>query len=70
MTKTTARGIVRPRSGNFSDFATARTVAKAANMARGRGHRALRAQDGSFVVVFRPAVAANKQRRVRVPQGL
>ena len=70
MSNITPSGIVRPRSGNFSSFDAARATAKALNLSRGRGHRALRAQDGTAVVIFRPAVAANRQARVRVPQGL
>lgn len=57
--------IARPKSGDFSNFSAARTVARDRNERNGRGHRAIKAQDGSFAVVFRPAVAANRQRRVR-----
>lgn len=61
----TPGGIARPKSGGFVTYDAARTVAKRANVAQGRGRRALKAQDGNYAVIFRPAVAANKQRRVR-----
>jgi len=61
----TPGGIVRPASGAFVSFDQARTVARQTNERLGRGHRALKARDGKFAVIFRPAVAGNKQRRVR-----
>lgn len=70
MSKTTARGIVRPKSGQFDSFAMAREVARTRNIVNGRGHRAIIAQDGRSAVIFRPAVASNRQRRVRVVQGV
>jgi hypothetical protein len=62
----TASGITRPVAGQFQSFGTARSHAKDLNSRFGRGHRALKAQDGrTFAIVFRPVVAANKQRKVR-----
>lgn len=57
--------IRRPESGPYAVFSIARMVAKERNAENGRGYRAIKAQDGSHAVVFRPAVANNKQRRVR-----
>ena len=57
--------IARPKSGAYSTHATARTVARDLNVKNGRGYRALKAQDGSHAVIFRPAVASNRQRKVR-----
>ena len=66
MTKTTpSLRIARPESGQFTTFAFARGFARMMNARNGRGYRALRAQDGTFAVVFRPAVAGNRQRKVR-----
>lgn len=66
MTKHTTSGIRRPAKGEFVTFATARSHARDLNTTKGRGYRALRAQDGNgFAVIFRPAVASNKQRKVR-----
>lgn len=61
----TRTGIARPVKGTLSDWPTARGIAKDRNVANGRGHRALKAQTGGYSVIFRPAVAVNKQRRVR-----
>lgn len=61
----TPSGILRPVKGDFVRFAAARSHAKNMNVAKGRGFRALKASDGKYGVVFRPAVANNKQRRVR-----
>ena len=64
--KTTPGGIARPKNGILSSFRAAQRVAKDRNArGLGRGHRAIKAQDGNFSVVFRPAVVNNKQRRVR-----
>ena len=63
-TKTTT-GITRPVKGDFVRFAAARSHAKNMNVAKGRGFRALKAQDGRYGVIFRPQVANNKQRSVR-----
>jgi hypothetical protein len=65
MTKTTPKGTPRPKSGQFTTYAFAVGFARMMNVRNGRGYRALRAQDGSFAVIFRPAVAGNRQRRVR-----
>lgn len=66
MTRTTPGGIARPKRGTYTTFARARKVAKERNRTGlGRGNRALKAQDGNYSVVFRPAVVNNKQRRVR-----
>ena len=66
MTSKTPGGIARPKTGTLVTFDTARRVAKERNVrGLGRGHRAIKAQDGSFSVVFRPAVTANRQRKVR-----
>jgi hypothetical protein len=65
MSKFTPSGIARPVNGAYSTFATARTLAKSKNQTNGRGYRALKARDGAYGVIFRPAVANNKQRRVR-----
>jgi hypothetical protein len=57
---------MRPSSGQFTAWKDARDTARLANKRQGRGHRAVKALDGqSYAVIFRPAVAANKQRRVR-----
>lgn len=64
-TKRTPSGIKRPTTGTFANFATARTVARDLNVKHGRGRRAIKAQDGNHAIIFRPAVAANKQRQVR-----
>lgn len=66
MTKTTpSLRIARPESGQFTTYEFARGFARMMNVRNGRGYRALKAQDGTFAVIFRPAVAGNKQRRVR-----
>lgn len=65
-TSKTPSGIKRPEKGEFVRFSTARAHARDLNEANGRGFRALRAADGKgFGVIFRPAVAGNKQRKVR-----
>jgi hypothetical protein len=65
-TPKTPSGIKRPTAGEFSTFSTARSHAKDLNARFGRGHRALKAKDArTYGVIFRPAVANNKQRRVR-----
>ena len=65
-TSKTSSGIKRPAQGEFVTFSTARSHARDLNAANGRGYRALRAADGKgFAVIFRPAVAGNKQRKVR-----
>jgi hypothetical protein len=56
----------RPATGEYKNFRAAQIVAKGENLRNGRGYRAVKAQDGSGAVIFRPAVASNKQRRVRV----
>ena len=62
----TPSGVKRPTKGQFQTFTTARSHAKDLNARFGRGHRALKASDGrTYGVVFRPAVANNKQRKVR-----
>ena len=61
----TPGGIQRPTSGEFVRFSTARSHARDLNATKGRGYRALRAADGTYAVVFRPAVAGNRQRKVR-----
>lgn len=61
----TPGGIKRPRTGQIATFRAARTVAKVRNVENGRGHRALKTLDGNYAIIFRPAVANNKQRRVR-----
>jgi hypothetical protein len=63
--KKTKGGIVRPKTGVYATWQHARGNARRKNFRLGRGYRALKAQDGSYGVVFRPAVANNKQRRVR-----
>lgn len=64
--KSTPGGIVRPKKGALVSFDIARREAKYLNAkGLGRGHRAIKAQDGNYSVVFRPAVVNNKQRRVR-----
>lgn len=63
--KRTPSGIARPKSGPYVTYRHAQILARSANQSRGRGYRALRAQDGSAVVIFRPVVANNRQRRVR-----
>lgn len=65
MTRKTRTGIVRPTNGSLTTWTEARTIARERNARNGRGHRALKAQDKNYAVIFRPAVAANKQRRVR-----
>ena len=66
ISKTTPSGIQRPRTGGFARWDYARSVAKRANVSGvGRGHRAIKAQDGNYTVIFRPAVTTNKQRKVR-----
>lgn len=62
----TKSGIVRPTLAVYGDWTVARGVAKDANAKNGRGHRAVKTRDASgYAVVFRPAVAANKQRKCR-----
>lgn len=64
--RTTPSGITRPRQGEFVTFEVARTKAKGLNQANGRGYRALKAANGNgYAVIFRPAVANNKQRKTR-----
>lgn len=63
--KTTPSGIARPETGPFVSYRTAQILARQKNVNHGRGYRALRAQDGSAAIVFRPSVAGNRQRRVR-----
>ncbi len=66
ISKTTPSGIQRPRTGGFARWDYARSVAKRANASGvGRGNRAIKAQDGNYTVIFRPAVVNNKQRKVR-----
>ena len=65
MNTKTRGGIARPQTGPWRSFGWARFEAKRLNAERGRGFRALKAQDGGYAVVFRPAVANNRQRRVR-----
>jgi hypothetical protein len=66
ITTKTPSGIKRPAKGEFVRFATARQHARDLNSTKGRGYRALKAADGNgFGVIFRPAVAGNKQRKVR-----
>lgn len=61
----TPAGIVRPKRGTYARFIDARSAARKLNETKGRGYRALKAQDGNAEVIFRPAVAGNKQRKVR-----
>lgn len=65
MTTKTASGVKRPATGKYKTYRQAATVAKGKNVEHGRGYRALKALDGSYGVIFRPEVAANKQRRNR-----
>jgi hypothetical protein len=63
---TTTSGIKRPAKAVFVNFEDARSHARNLNQTKGRGYRALRTSDGSgFAVIFRPAVASNRQRKVR-----
>lgn len=56
----------RPKVSQYVRWETARQHAKTLNLTNGRGYRALRAQDGKgYAVIFRHAVASNKQRKVR-----
>lgn len=65
-TAKTTTGIKRPRNADFLRWEAARQHARNLNVAKGRGFRALKAADGQgYAVIFRPAVASNKQRKVR-----
>ena len=66
MKQLTTSNLTRPSRAVYADWAIARSAAKSRNQQFGRGHRALKSQDGKgYAVVFRPAVAGNKQRRQR-----
>lgn len=66
MTSKTPSGIKRPETPDFKTWDRARANAKSLNVTNGRGYRALKTAKGDgYTVIFRPAVAANKQRRNR-----
>lgn len=66
MSKTiTPGGIPRQQHGSVTGWERARLIAKLRNVTYGRGYRAIRAQDNRHAIIFPPAVANNKQRRVR-----
>jgi hypothetical protein len=66
ITTKTPSGIKRPTKAVFVNHADAVAHARNLNATKGRGYRALKAADGrGSAVVFRPAVANNRQRRVR-----
>jgi hypothetical protein len=55
----------RPDTGEHKVWKDARDTARLTNKSNGRGYRAVKAKDGRYAVIFRPAVANNRQRRVR-----
>lgn len=66
MTSKTPSGIKRPTTAVFASWERARNTAKANNDQRGRGYRALKTANGKgYTVIFRPAVANNRQRANR-----
>lgn len=65
LARRTPSGITRPAHGPYSGYVVARTRAKSLNQTNGRGYRAILARDRTAAIVFRPAVANNRQRRVR-----
>jgi len=65
-TTKTPSGIKRPTTSVYANWSIARTSARMFNEQHGRGYRALKTANGDgYTVIFRPAVAINKQRKNR-----